>query len=342
MKINISFEVIDEMLELSRQVKDGRLDMERLNRVLDHPDYQIEFERYNGRVSREEFIDFFSNFFSVNYEKITNRDLKTRYDNMKYLFDNIDYYKTECNKIKQFSKDIFKKQAEIAKRGLPDDLEFEEVSFIFNIGIGMSFGYPYKDYTVYDIVHLIRNETFESFLSVLSHEIHHVGISQLENTLDLDKLSLEGLFYLYFSGEGLAVKYCNNGEGNLTKRIYDSEPNLGMDLFTWKYLNDDFEDTFQTFKKHINMIRSVELSTRENLNKIFSDYWMNAYTSEQDKNEPPKLKQSRNYSLGNDIWGVIHDVFGKEKVYEVFKNPECFPDVYNEAVKKIGKDMYTI
>jgi uncharacterized protein YjbK len=64
------------MLELSRQVRDGRLDVERLGRALDHPDYQIEFERYSGRVSREEFIDFFSNFFSVDYEKILNRDLK--------------------------------------------------------------------------------------------------------------------------------------------------------------------------------------------------------------------------------------------------------------------------
>jgi hypothetical protein len=342
MKVNISFDTIDEMLELSRQVRDGRLDMERLGRVLNHLDYQIEFERYNGRVSKEEFIDFFSNFFSIDYEKITNKDFKARYDNMKHLLDNIDYYITECNKIKQFSKDIFEKQAELAKRGLPDDLEFDEVSFIFNIGIGMSFGYPYKDYTVYDIVHLVRNETFESFLSVLSHEIHHVGINHLENTLDMDKLSIEGLFYLYFLGEGLAVKYCNNGEGNLTKRIYDSEPNLGMDSFTWKYLNDDFDDTFKTFKKHISMIRNGEIKNREDLNKIFFDYWMNAYTYDQDKNEPPKLKQSRNYSLGNDIWGVIHDVFGKEKVYEVFKNPECFPEVFNDAVRKIGKVMYTI
>lgn len=342
MKIDISFETIDEMLELSRQMKEGRLDMERLNRVLDHPDYQIEFDRYNGRVSREEFVDFFSNFISIDYEKIINKDFKARYDDIKYLLDNLDYYTTECKKIKQLSKEVFEKQVEIAKRGLPSDMEFDKVSFIFNIGIGMSFGYPYKDNTVYDIVQLIRNESFESFLSVLSHEIHHVGISHLENTMDIDKLSVEGLFYLYFSGEGLAVKYCNNCEGNLTKRIYDSEPNLGMDHFTWKYLNNDFNDTFRTFKKHISMIRSGEINNRGDLEKIFFDYWMNVYTYDQDKNEPPKLKQSRNYSFGNDIWGVIHDVFGKEKVYEVFKNTELFPDVYNAAVRKIGKEQYTI
>lgn len=342
MKINISFETIDEILELSRQVKNGSLDMERLNKVLDHPDYQVEFERYRGRVAREEFVDFFSNFFSIDYEKITNEDLKARYEAMKYFFDNLDNYIIECNKIKKFSKEIFEKQAEIAKRGLPDDFKFEEVSFIFNLGIGMSFGYPYKDYTVYDIVYLVKNESFESFLSILAHEIHHVGINHLESTLDIDKLSIEEMFYLYLSGEGLAVKYCNNCEGNMTKKIYDSKPNLGMDSFTWKYLNDDFEDTFKTFKKHIGMIRSGEIKTIDDLNKIFYGYWMNAYTSDQDKNEPPKLRQTRNYSFGCDVWGVIHDVFGKEKVFEVFKNPKFFPEVYNEAVRKIGKGMYTI
>lgn len=50
--------------------------------------------------------------------------------------------------------------------------------------------------------------------------------------------------------------------------------------------------------------------------------------------------QSRDYSFGNDIWGVIHDVFGKDKVYEVFRNPDIFLEVYNDAVIKIGKEKY--
>lgn len=56
----------------------------------------------------------------------------------------------------------------------------------------------------------------------------------------------------------------------------------------------------------------------------------------------PKLLHFRLSSFGNEIWGVIHDCFGKNAVYETFMHPETFPTVYNNALEKQGYFQYKI
>lgn len=141
---------------------------------------------------------------------------------------------------------------------------------------------------------------------------------------------------MYFSGEGLAVKYCNNAEGVLSKSIYQSANNIGLDDFTWKYLNDDFYNTMANFRKTISDIRDNNIRSVDELDKLILGYWMNPYTEEQDKKEIPKLKHFRLYSFGNDIWGIIHDCFGKSVVFETLRNPESFPVIFNNCLHKIG------
>lgn len=342
MKINVRYNTIDEMLALCKQVKEGCLDKDRLEKLLNHEDYQVEFKRYDGRVSKEEFFDFFSNFPNLDYNEISNKDFQVHYENYKYLFDNIELYEKECKKFKDFTEDLFVKQVEMALKGLPGKVKFDELNFIFTLGIGMSFGWVYENNSHFDVIQLIKNSSVEDFKSTIAHEVHHIGINSIFKDLDMDKISVEDYFYIFFSGEGLAVKYCNNAEGNISKAIYDGEKNVGLDSFSWNYLNNEFEDNLKAFKEHIKMIRAGEIKNLEELQKLIQNYWMNFHTDEQDKSEPPKLKQGRWYAFGNDVWGVIHDVFGKDKVFETLDNPKNFPQVYNEAVKKIGKDKYCI
>ena len=247
-----------------------------------------------------------------------------------------------------FSITTLEEQKRIAQIGLPDDLDLGNITFLFTIGVGMSFGWPYCDeklgnFIHFDFIQLFKQFSIEEIHSFIAHEIHHIGVNSLHDNLDIGTLSLEEIFYLLFSGEGLAVKYCNNAEGTLSKR-YDpnTAPNLGLDPFSWEYLNNDFQNTFETFKKHLERIRAGEISNQEELMGLFQEYWMNEHTDEQDSSDSPKLKQSRFYSFGNELWGTIQDVFGKSKVYWLFNNLSEFVQTFNEALEISGKSEYKI
>lgn len=49
------------------------------------------------------------------------------------------------------------------------------------------------------------------------------------------------------------------------------------------------------------------------------------------------LTQPICYFIGADIWGLIHDEFGKEKVFELFDEPKDIFSVYNQSLKNIGR-----
>ncbi len=343
MEYTIRYSSIRAMLELLKKLKLGTLEKSEIENILKHEDYQFEFLRYKNRVSENEFIEYILNLPHISEEELTNKDLKIHHSYYKDLLDNLDFYTEKANELfKRLTPSLFDEQISVALRGLPKDVMMPKLNFIFTIGIGQSFGYVYENGMHFDFLQLIKDKSINEFCSTISHEVHHVGINTIHEAIDLNAISLEALFYLYFSGEGLAVKYCNNAEGFLSKSIYNGNKNVGLDSFTWKYLNDDFYNTMSHFRKTINDIRSNNIKSAEELDKDIYEYWMNAYIDGQNKSDIPKLKQFRLYSFGNDIWGIIHDCFGKEKVYETLRNPESFKEVYNKALEEIGHEEFRI
>jgi hypothetical protein len=271
--------------------------------------------------------------------------LWNQYDNHRFLFDNLEFYIHKVKELNKFSKEVFIECANTALKWLPADVSFDAVdlNFIFTVGVGASFGWPYKNYTHYDVVQLFKDQTLmDTMMDTVAHELHHLGIDQVLSPIEKSDISLEELFYLCFSAEGLAVKYINNAEGILSKRVHQDVGIMGLHEYSWGYLNSKFETIFKKFLEHRDMIRNGEIGTRDELDEIIKGYWISGYTDEQSREELPKLYQPRLYSLGNELWGVIHDVFGMEKVYETIRNPRVFQQTYNDAVKSIGMDQYMI
>lgn len=338
MEFSINYGSINTMLQLCNKLKNDTVKEGEIRQLLNHEDYKFEFSRYKNRVSEEEFIDYFLNLPNLNQDSITNNDLKIHHKYYMYLLDNLDLFiEKEKELSKWFKKDIFEEQINYALKGLPDDLKLPELKFIFTIGIGQSFGYAYDNGMHFDFLQLIKEKSIKDFCSTIAHEVHHVGLNLLDKSIDISALPVEALFYLCFSGEGLAVKYCNNAEGVLSRPINDGPKNIGLDSFTWEYLNNDFENTMDQFKETIRRIRNNEIKSTEELVKHIEEYWMNPLTKEQKTGDIPKLKHFRLYTLGNDIWGIIHDCFGKGVVYETLKNPQSFPAIYNKALQKVGR-----
>lgn len=337
MGFSIRFSSISNMLELCKKLRHGEVEKKDIEIIIEHEDYKFEFERYKGRVSKDEYVDYLLHLNDLEEEDITNNDLKIHHTYYKDLMNNLDLYINNLNELKRIlTLKLFEEQVSIALMGLPDDMILPDINFIFTIGIGQSFGYVYQNGTHFDFLQLVKDKSIEDFCSTIAHEVHHVGLNTIHEQINLEAISIESLFYLYFSGEGLAVKYCNNAEGVLSKSLYNGTKNIGLDEFTWKYLNNDFYNTMAQFKKTISDIRNNNIKSAKELGKHMSEYWMNPYTDEQDKNEIPKLKHFRLYSFGNDIWGLIHDCFGKSAVFNTLRNPEKFPIIFNECLDKIG------
>ncbi|TVP94554.1 MAG: hypothetical protein EA374_06565 [Acholeplasmatales bacterium] len=340
MKITVHNTTVPMMIAWLKDHQSGQASATQLDSILAHPDYAFEFERYGDAVPKEAFKALLLNLPEV-YEDARNLvHLRMRAQPLHDFYKRLDTYKAQLPLI-EIPEHIIDAQTRLARAGLPDDIGIEHVQIIITLGIGASFGYVHGHHVHFDFLQLAKEKSAAEFQASLAHEIHHVGFNHLLNPSYLQTLSLEALFYLYFSGEGLAVKYCNNAEGVLSKALYGGPKNIGLDPFTWRYLNDDFDKTFKHFKATRKAIKDGHF-TREDFQTDLRTYWMHPYTDQRDTNDTPDLKQFRLYSLGNDLWGVIHDAFGKEKVYATLRNLDTFPDVFNAAVSHIGKPAYRL
>jgi len=131
----------------------------------------------------------------------------------------------------RFTPEIFEQQIKVALKGLPNYVKLPHINFLFTIGIGQSFGWILENNVHFDFLQLIKDKSLDDFIATISHEVHHVAINFLSKEMDFNSISLEELFYLYFAEEGLAVKYCNNAEGVLSKSIYSGPKNIGWCVY---------------------------------------------------------------------------------------------------------------
>lgn len=204
--------------------------------------------------------------------------------------------------------------------------------FIFTLGFGHSFGYVYKNIIHIDFLELIYTG-IENVMKerVFLHEMHHIVF----NTIPKNINSLEEEFILSFASEGLALKYVNNAKGNYSKPLKD-EDMKGVDEFSINYLNNDFENTYFHFVDTIYKIRNNQMN-KADLNKDKKSFWLN-----QKIDGKVVLKQSRYYSLGNELGGLLHDFYGIEKVYEIVQNPSMFLSCLNKVWIQLKLSKYII
>lgn len=267
MKINIRYKTIPKMIDICKKHKASKLDRVELESLLEHEDYKVEFDRYNniggprGGFTKEEYIDFFMNFFKLNFKEIKNERLKLRYEDLKYFFDNLDFYESQLEKIYDLDEKYVLEALEYTFKGLPESVKFESLDFIFSVGLGNSGGWFYNSCSHFDIIQYLKNFDLENIKHIIAHEIHHVGFNMFVDKLGIEEnLPNEEILFLFLAFEGLAVKYCNNGEGILTKGIYENETkNIGLDKVTWNYLNSNFNSIFDEFKSQLDKIKKMKL-----------------------------------------------------------------------------------
>lgn len=337
MNINVRKSTIIPMINIVKNKKKGINIEKDLSLLLDHPDYQIEFQRYqkdgvDRSFTKEEFMNFFCNIDSIKKTDISNMRLRQRYDSLKELFGNTEKYEKRYETVINLTSDYIKDAHNITFNGLPEMYHITDLEVVISIGLGQSGGWFYNGHSHYDLMQFFEDGVDDVLKHTIAHESHHLGFERLFNDIDTSNYSYNDLFLLYLSGEGLAVKYCNNGEGKLTKRIYDNNVNCGVNEVDWSYMMEEFDYSFNRLKTFYNR----ENLTKESFENEIVNYW---FKLEEDK--LPKM-QSRNYYMGAEIWGLIHDTYGMEKTFEIMRDMTTFRHYFNQALIKIGKQELSL
>lgn len=339
MKITIRKDTIQPMLEFCRKFKAGHFDRSCLEDLLNHEDYQVEFTRYQQDISKSAFIDYFENIFETTVEEIENMRFKIHYEHFMEFINQIDQWEANYQYLfDHITEEWINEGIQYALKGLPDEINFDKVQLLFTVSIGNSFGWPYIQENLihfdfmkfFDFLNIRTQKGIIKFKTLIGHEFHHIGIQRLYDKIET-KSVLED-FLLFMSFEGLAIKFCNNFEGILNKKIYESLPaNIGMDKSTFAFYRQDFPNMLPIFLDHLIQLEKSDADEDKLMELI--NYWRDPYQPDEDRSQAPKLLQSPNYYMGSEIYGMIYDLIGKENLYGAIKHPETITPLIRECLK---------
>jgi len=342
--MEISKSTILRMLDIMDRFNKGENIKNDLSKLLDHEDYRIQFEFYqkhwaNIGFTKEDYIEFFMNIRKIEPSNVSSKALRYRIDDLLYIMDNVNHFKEVYNKLDRIDDKAILKALNKAKYGLPDNIDLGDIKLVFAVGVGVTGGFRYKNYTYYDLKVTVENKTIQGIINTIAHEIYHIGYNKVFRNLDkngMEKYKDSTLVHL-LSQEGCAVKYGNNMEGVLTKKIYKNQEST-IQHQSYQYYISNFDMIYDTFRNDIRNIRVGKTKNLHELEELFEKNYLNRDVKIDGKIHKFYLRNPLTYYLGADIWGLIHDIYGRETVFELLMNPKHFFEYYNKALLKISRE----
>jgi len=334
MKLILRISTIPLMITFLQDLKEGKASTDQLADLFHHPDYLFEFSRYGVPVD-DTIIEYFFRLNRMNEANIPELSserknmLKDKHQLWLRAYENPQKYRVLYDDIMGFAtEENIQAVIKRCKNGLPNGVDLGDVNIISTMSIGMSFGYVFDNALHFDMMQL---NDIADLLPLIAHETHHLAMWRFVSTF-IDELTLEERYIFSFSGEGLAIKFCNNAQGRFSKAIDSGAPvNEGLDAFSMDYLNSRFDQDWVIFEQTLADIHTGKM-TKDDVFEQLNAYWWNPYTEEQSKGDRPLLKQSKMYTFGNDLYGSIYDAFGKEALFDCIRHPrkavECFRSIH--------------
>lgn len=319
------------MLEYVSGLRSYQENREAIRRILAHEDYQYELRRY-GISPAEHLIDYFSRLDTIPPEDIPDLSANHRRNHLREKHGqwldcaaSPQKYQDRYERLKAFFTDDFlaEMQGKLASMFPAGTEMIPDPAVISTLSIGRSFGYVHEGALHLDLFGIERDCSIEELPRVILHEMHHLQALKMAEGIPGGQ-SLLDQYIRGFAWEGLAVKFCNNAEGVISKRIEPEQPpNLGVPAIP--ALNAHFAEHFDLFCATVSRIRAGQFS-REDMNRQYAEVWQNPYLYGR---EP--LAQMAVYSLGNELYGCVYDHFGLDAVYECFYYPDRLIGYFNRA-----------
>ena len=210
---------IPPMLEYVSSLGNAPGDLEAVRRILDHPDYRFEARRY-GLDSLDHVADYLSRLKVIDPSDIPDLSRDHRKNSLRDKHQlwldcaaNPEKYRDRLERFKALFTEDFRTEMQRRLASMfPAGTEMiEEPAVISTLSFGQSFGYPHEGSIHLDLFGVERYSTMEELPGIVLHEFHHLQMLKLRD--GMGELTPLELYIHWFSGEGLAVKFCNNAEG---------------------------------------------------------------------------------------------------------------------------------
>lgn len=345
--MQLSHQCIPIMLDIMDRHNNGEDVTRDLNQLLDHEDYVIQFEFFNNHhanigFTKEEYINFFKNINTITPDDLSSKALSMRINDIKHIKTNTGYYRMVYNKVKAIDENHLNKAVEWVNNGLPEPIDATNIKQIVAIGLGVTGGFNYKHHCFYDLKVTCSDKSTQGILHTIAHEMYHEGFkANFSGKVDFLQCTPAGYLAYLLSQKGLAVKHGNNFEGILTKRIrHDDE--MTVNQVSYDYYIKNFTSIYSGFQNDMVMLQSINSITKEEVEDLFVKHYLYRDVMIDGQMRKFYLRNPITYHLGADIWGVIYDMYGKEKIADIMLNLDQFANVFNNALRTINKNELLI
>ena len=292
--------------------------------ILNHEDYRFEIRRY-GLDSPDPLVSYFSRFKDIALKDIPDLcpERKTALRDKHALWldcaANPQKYADRYAQIMGLltEENLLDLQTRL-NAAFPEKTDINDTEVISTLSFGPSFGYVFENALHLDLFGIEKYCTMEELPSIILHEIHHLQIQKMIGDYDTftENFSLLERYIFRFTGEGMAIKFCNNAEGILSKRRNpDLDANIGIPAMP--ILNRHFSEHLSLFQDTVGRIEKGLISASE-IEEQFRNYWWNPYLYPEEREF---LEQTPIYSFGNELFGSIFDAFGLETMFQCFYHP---------------------
>ena len=306
-------------------------DRETVRRIFAHEDYQFELRRYEI-PSAEHLIDYFTRLNTIAPEDIPDlsedhrrNHLREKHSQWLDCIRDPQKYHDRYERLKALFTDSFLAEMQRKLTGMfpKGTVMLPDPAVVSTLSFGRSFGYPCEGAIHLDLFGVEEYCSLEELPRIVLHEMHHLQAFKMAESIP-DGQSLLDQYIRGFAWEGLAVKFCNNAEGVISRRLEpDQAPNLCVPSIP--LLNRHFEEHFQLFCDTVSRIKAGDF-TEEDMERQWEQIWMNPYLY----GEKP-LNQLALYSFGNELYGCVYDHFGLDAVFECFYHPARLIAYFNRA-----------
>ena len=312
------------MLEYIAKPKTEQEKIQEAADIFNHEDYRFEIRRY-GLDSAEPLIFYFSRFRNIAPEDIPELcpDRRTALRDKHALWldcaANPQKYADRYDRLMHMlTAENLRNLQERLRFAFPGNVDIDDAEVISTLSFGSSFGYVYENALHLDLFGIEKYCTMEELPAVILHEMHHLQIQKMIGNYQnfTGKFTPLERYIFLFSGEGLAIKFCNNAEGIVSKRLHpEMEANIGVPAMP--ILNRHFPEHLALFQDTVEKLEKGLISDAE-IQEQFRSYWWNPHLYPE---ETAFLEQTPIYSFGNELFGSIYDAFGLDVMFQCFYRP---------------------
>lgn len=312
------------MLEYVAKSGMGQEDPQAATDILGHEDYLFEARRY-GLDSREPLVSYFARFRTIAPEDIPELSpdrrtaLRDRHGLWLDCAAHPQKYRDRYRRLMgMLTEENLQNLQDRLRAAFPGDVYLDDIDIVSTLSFGPSFGYVHENALHLDLFGVETYCTMEELPYVILHEMHHLQTMKLVGSYHsfTEKFSALERYIFRFTGEGMAIKFCNNAEGILSKRMNPGlDANIGIPAMA--ILNRHFPEHLALFQDTVRRLEGGLISEKE-IDEQFRTYWWNPHLYPE---ESASLEQTPIYSFGNELFGSIYDAFGLDVMFQCFYHP---------------------